>query len=161
MKQPILQIPDVRLRVVAVSFPLVREDYHDSHFNTLVDLRDTFAETRNCIGLAATQLGCPWRAIIVSITEQRHEIYLMVNPIIIKTSRDQQMVNDGCKSVMDGSKRGYTKRPKRITVEWVDPRNNAPRKQKFSGLIAAAIHHEIDHLNGVIFLDRLPGGPLA
>jgi peptide deformylase len=161
VKQQILQSPDDRLRVVAEPFPERVEDYHPSHLSAIADLLDTFAATTNCIGLAATQIGCPWRVIVVDVTERRGELYVMVNPVIVKASEDLQLVNDGCMSVYNGRRRYNTKRPKRITVEWTDRRHNQQRKQKFSGLLAAVIHHEIDHLNGVLFTDHVDEKILA
>jgi peptide deformylase len=104
--------------------------------------------------LAANQLGHGWRAIIIDITPGRRETRLMINPVITKTGVAEQRVNDGCMSVFFGKTRGYTYRPKQITVEWFDVAMDKHR-WKFSGISAAVIHHEIDHLNGVLFMDRL------
>lgn len=155
MRLPIIQAPDDRLRVVAESFP---EQLEDLHKQVLTDLLDTFVATDGCIGLAVNQLGHAWRAIIVDITPARRETTLMVNPVIVKASEDRQRVNDGCMSIGNGKKRGYTYRPKRITVEWTDIAGDKHR-WKFSGLHAAAIHHEVDHLDGILFLARLVNQP--
>lgn len=155
MIRTILQAPDDRLRVVATPFP---DQLEDEHKEVLVDLLDTFAATADCIGLAANQLGHSWRAIITDITPSRRETCLMVNPVITKASESQQRVHDGCMSIGNGKKRGYTYRPKRITVEWVDAAGDKHR-WKFAGVSAAVIHHEVDHLNGVLFLARLVNQP--
>lgn len=150
MIRPILQAPDSRLHIVANMMP-----FPEQAKEVVQDLTDTFNDTSGCIGLAATQLGLPWRAIIVDVTQARTETYVMVNPVIVKMSEDLQEVNDGCMSVAYGKKRAKTKRPKRITVVWTDPVTEQPKRQKFSGLLAACIHHEIDHLDGVLFVDRI------
>jgi peptide deformylase len=155
VKQRILQMPHPKLREVAAAIPA---ELLPEHVAAIQDLRDTFAETQNCIGLAATQLGIMWRVIIVDVSPSRGETYVMVNPVITKASDDCQLVNDGCKSIFEGNKRASTKRPKRLTVEWTDPRGGERRKMKFVGLLAAAIHHEIDHLDGVMFVDRIVDG---
>ena len=149
---PIIQAPDPRLHVVAEPMPSSPEPHHRQ---VIKDLIDTFDATDHCIGLAATQLGINWRVIIVDITKGRTETYVMVNPVIWKLSKDLQLVNDGCMSVSFGKKRANTKRPKRIMVLWRDPIDWSIKKQKFSGLLAACIHHEIDHLDGVLFTDRI------
>jgi peptide deformylase len=153
----IIQAPDDRLGIVATPFP---DQLEDLHKDILIDLLETFKATHNCIGLAANQLGHPWRAIITDITPGRGETCIMVNPVITKASEAQQRVNDGCMSVKRGIRNGYTYRPKRITVEWVDVAGDKHR-WKFSGLAAAAIHHEVDHLNGVLFLARLIDNPVV
>jgi len=157
MRLPIIQAPDDRLRVTATPFP---DELEDQHKQVLTDLLDTFTATAGCLGLAANQLGHAWRAIIVDITPGRHETSLMLNPIITKMSDDRQRVNDGCMSIGNGKKRGYTYRPKRITVEWVDIAGDKHR-WKFSGLHAAVVHYEVDHLDGVLFLARLVNQPAA
>jgi peptide deformylase len=153
MKRDIIQAPDVRLRAVAKNL-----DSNDAG-SVVEDLRDTFAATGNCIGLAAPQLGHPWRAIIVDVTPKRLQTYLMVNPVIVKASEDLQLVRDGCMSVDGGRTKAATKRPKRIIVEWTDFDTGAAHRRKFSGLLAACIHHEVDHLEGLLFLNRLAVNP--
>lgn len=154
MIRTIIQAPDDRLRTVAVD-PLL--GMQSEQLGQLIeDLRDTFRATRNCIGLAATQIGYPFRVVIVDVTPARRESYLMIDPVIEKASDDLQLVNDGCMSIDSGQRRGYTKRPKRIVVRWIDETLQT-RRQKFTGLIAACIDHEIDHLNGVLFTDKAKG----
>lgn len=149
MIREILQAPDERLHRIAAEMPTVLSE-------VACDLRETFAATSNCVGLAATQIGHLWRAIVVDVTRKRNQTILMINPVILKSSEDCQLVNDGCMSVQRGNLKGTTKRPKRIVVAWIDE-NGAAHKQKFSGFIAAVIHHEIDHLNGTLFTSRLIG----
>lgn len=148
MKLDIIQEPDARLHQRAEEMRQV----HAAH-QVIGDLIDTFWAANDCIGLAAPQIGHPYRVIIVDVTERHTDTYLMVNPVITKESEDQQRVLDGCMSVSFGKKHLQTRRPKRITVSWVD-RDGLRRAQKFSGIMAACIHHEIDHLNGVLFMDR-------
>jgi peptide deformylase len=152
MIRPIIQAPDTRLNVVAHEIP---QQVQLHHKGAIQDLVDTFNDTDHCIGLAATQIGHRWRVIVVDVSIRRDETYVMVNPVIVKKSDDLQLVRDGCMSVSFGKKFANTKRPKRIIVEWRDSIDFSLKKQKFSGLIAAAIHHEIDHLDGILFVDRI------
>lgn len=154
MIRQIIQAPDPRLKDSATSLGPQCVDM----LAVVEDLVDTFKVTANCVGLAAPQLGHPWCAIIVDVTRRRSETYIMVNPIIVKASKDLQRVHDGCMSVAHGHRRAYTYRPKRITVKWIDV-SGAEYQQKFNGLIAAVIHHEIDHLEGILFLHRLVDKP--
>lgn len=148
-------MPNAVLRLVADPLPDAMDEWRAEHAKALKDLCDTFADTQHCIGLAAVQLGDLWRLIVVDVTPERTEPYVMVNPTITRMSEDCQSVRDGCMSIFNGKRHAITHRPKRITVEWLDPRTLDPRKQKFTGLLAAAIHHEIDHLNGVLFIDHI------
>ena len=152
MIREILQVPDERLRTLALPLPSPKVD--DRRKEVAQDLRDTFAATEHCIGLAATQLGHRWQGIIVDVTPRRTETYVMLNPRIVKISNDLQMIYDGCMSIRHGQKHAYTRRPKRLTIEWEDEAGDLHR-QKFTGLLAACIHHELDHLYGILFTDRI------
>jgi peptide deformylase len=154
--RPIIQAPDDRLRAVAAPLPT---DWYGglSLPDEVCDLRDTFAATQNCIGLAAPQIGHAVRAIIFDVSRSRGDTVIMINPVIVKAHKLLQRVNDGCMSVKFGWERGFTYRPKQITVEYVDE-ECTPRRRKFHGLHAAVVHHEIDHLDGKLFTDILKPG---
>lgn len=154
MIRPIIQHPDDRLRQVASRVP---DDMPAEQLaQHVADLRETFAATGNCVGLAANQLGIPYRIVIVDMTRGRTGTVLMVNPVIDRASIDTQRVMDGCMSVKHGQPYTFraTQRPKRIEVSWLGA-NGVAQSGKFAGPIAAAIHHELDHLDGVLFLDRI------
>lgn len=143
----ILQHPHPQLRIVAMEAvgdcsPLVK------------DLLDTFQGINSCVGLAAPQINIPFRIILVDVTQTRSQTLLMINPVMSRFSEDKQSAMDGCVSVERGKKFFRTSRPKRITVDWTDIHGNR-LKGKFTGLIAAVIHHELDHLNGKLFIDYL------
>lgn len=155
MKLPILQVPDERLRRVAAAVDF--SDFTTVEVklpNAIDDMRETFAATAGCVGLAATQLGIELRVIIFDTTKSRSQTCVMVNPVVVKASEDTQSVRDGCMSIDHGRRFVYTRRPKRIEVEWQDAAGGK-HWQKYNGLLAAVIHHEIDHLNGVLFTDKL------
>jgi peptide deformylase len=107
------------------------------------------------IGLAATQIGVPLRVCVIdlSVGKRGGELYALVNPEFIE--RDgMQLEEEGCLSVP-----GFTAtvaRPHRAIVRALD-RTGAERIVEGTGLLARALQHEIDHLDGVLFLDRLRG----
>jgi peptide deformylase len=154
----ILQVTNEVTTIAGTVFPeaLRRKVPHVIHESAVLascyaDLKDTFAATRACIGLAAPQLGIRVRAVIVDTSPQRCNTFLMYEPEITWT-KDTQLVRDGCMSVEHGRKFVHTRRPKHIAVSWTDEYGN-PQRRKFRGLEAAAICHEIDHLNGIVFTD--------
>lgn len=155
---PIIQHPDMRLRRIADPVAdIAAMQGRPTWETTIAWLLETFESTRGrCVGLAAPQLGIALRIIVVDVTPSRNETILMVNPTIDRASQDAQSVLDGCLSIRNGNPDTYrrTKRPKRIEVSWFGA-DGAPHKGKFTGFIAAAVHHEVDHLDGVLFIDRI------
>jgi peptide deformylase len=152
MVRSIIQTPNVRLKlrskeVDTLCVPL----------QAVQDLKDTFASYAGCIGLAAPQIGIESRIIVVDVSRSRCDTYLMINPVIEKWSEELSVIEDGCMSVELGRKFITTRRPKRMTVSWFDVYSSRYLRQKFSGLIAACIHHEVDHLNGVMMMERAYG----
>jgi peptide deformylase len=107
------------------------------------------------IGLAATQIGVPLRVCVIdlSVGKRGGELHALVNPEFVE--RDgMQLEEEGCLSVP-----GFTAtvaRPMRAVVRARDPQG-VERMVEGTGLIARALQHEIDHLDGVLFLDRLRG----
>lgn len=103
----------------------------------------------NGLGLAAPQVAQQIRVIALNIAGQPH---IFINPKISKKSLFKDMAEEGCLS-MPG-RYGQVKRHKKITVEYLD-KSGQQRKQKFTGLISRVIQHEIDHLDGLLFIDKL------
>lgn len=153
MRRAIIQFPNSLLKMPSNSVDVLNVPFAD-----IQDLRTTFESFTGCIGLAAPQLGILRRIIIVDVTRCRSNTLVMLNPVIVRYSEDQQRVEDGCMSVEFGHKFIVTRRPKRITVSWFDVEEMSERTQKFSGLMAACVHHEIDHLNGTLMFDRQIAG---
>lgn len=105
------------------------------------------------VGLAAVQVGV-LRQVIVIDTGVEGEQFVIINPKILRTS-GSHLVDEGCLSFPN--KFGKVERPEKITIEAYDL-NGDKRKIKGEGLLAQAIAHEIDHLNGEVFIDKvLPG----
>jgi peptide deformylase len=113
------------------------------------DMLETVAYHRG-LGLAAPQVGRPWRVIVA-------QGVVMVNPHIVSSKlvgAPKSPSFEGCLSVNGGDRRGYVDRYTKIEVEYQDL-DGKFRKTKARHLSAAVIQHEIDHLNGVIFTDYL------
>lgn len=107
------------------------------------------------IGLASPQIGVNRRVAIVdlSVGEDPSAIIVLVNPVVLSTSGDQKE-EEGCLSVPDVSERVL--RPARVVVRAADA-DLRVREIEGSGLLARAFCHEVDHLNGLLFVDRLRG----
>ena len=116
----------------------------------------TLADTGNGIGLAATQVGVLKRLIIVDIGEDddaEYEPLVLFNPEIL-SSDGEAVIEEGCLSIPDVT--ADVKRPERIVVEGIDVQSQTVHIET-DGLLARVLQHEIDHLNGVLFIDRISG----
>lgn len=106
------------------------------------------------VGLAAPQVGIGQSFIIYDIApkEDGHDLHVLVNPKIITSEGEILSENEGCLSVPDF--RADVKRAERVLVEGVD-RDGNPLRFEAEGLLAIVIQHELDHLNGTLFIDRI------
>lgn len=112
------------------------------------DMFDTmYAE--DGVGLAAVQVGVLRRILVIDITENRKKPIALINPVII-LREGMQITSEGCLSVPDES--GTTIRPEHVIVEGLN-RDFKKIRIDAHGLLAKALMHEIDHLNGVVFVD--------
>ena len=107
------------------------------------------------VGLAAPQVGILKRLIVIDLYEDGTQ-YTLINPVIIK-EKGEQLVDEGCLSFPN--KFGKVKRPKEVVVEALDI-NGKKVKIKAKDLLAQALCHEIDHLNGIVFVKRVEPGTL-
>jgi peptide deformylase len=107
------------------------------------------------IGLAATQVGVSLRIFVVDLSLGRDPsgLIVMVNPEFVERE-GMQLEEEGCLSVPGFN--ATVVRPSRVVVRGLD-RSGAPQEREATGLMARAFHHEIDHLDGTIFVDRLRG----
>lgn len=121
----------------------------DSSIQRLIDdMIETMHATRG-VGLAAPQIGVPLRVIVIELPGE--ETVALVNPEIIKRS-GERLVEEGCLSVP--GYRGEIKRSTRVTARGWDRKGREVRI-KAEGLMAEALEHEIDHLNGVLYIDHV------
>lgn len=110
----------------------------------------------NGVGLAAVQVGILKRIIVIDIYEEDTPIVKLVNPIMIKQKGERE-VEEGCLSFPN--KYAKVKRPTDVVVEGLNE-NGKKVKIKATGLLAQALCHEIDHLNGITFVDIMEPGTL-
>ena len=151
----ILQYPDPRLKTTAKRV----EDFHCPTFQKIVDdMSDTYFAAENCAALAATQLDIidPPHVTVIGTTEHDAGILHLVNAVIVK--RDgQHTEEEGCMSVgCDIGAHVYEKvtRAAVVSVEAFDRHGKAIHFEA-EGFMAKCVQHELDHLDGKIFLDRL------
>lgn len=106
------------------------------------------------VGLAAPQVGISQSFVIYDIApkEDGHDLHVLVNPRIVSREGEILSENEGCLSVPDF--RADVKRAERILVEGVDREGN-PMRFEADGLLAIVIQHELDHLDGTLFIDRI------
>ncbi|MFN3076173.1 MAG: peptide deformylase [Alphaproteobacteria bacterium] len=148
---PILQLPDPRLRQPAL--PVARVD------SEVVRLMDDMLETMYKapgIGLAAPQVGVLSRIIVVDVTDteagEPRSPLRMVNPEIIWTSGEVQVCSEGCLSLPE--QYADVERKAHIRVRYLDEHDET-REIEVKGMLATVVQHEMDHLDGVLFVDHL------
>src|SRR4051812_14909074 len=148
MIREILKYPDPRLREVAKPVVTVNEDVR-----ALVDdMAETMYESNGC-GLAATQLGVDQRIFVVDCAgeDEPSDFRVFINPEIL-ASDGSQAWNEGCLSFPGINEE--IKRAERVRVRALD-RAGQSFEIEADGLLAVAIQHELDHLNGVLMIDKV------
>jgi peptide deformylase len=109
--------------------------------------------TSKGIGLAANQVGLAKRIFVMDTSEFTNSPMVFINPVILESSQETNTYEEGCLS-LPGVYHKIT-RPKVILVKWFDSAQKE-YTQEFSGLDSTCIQHEIDHLDGILFPDRIP-----
>jgi peptide deformylase len=143
----ILRYPDARLHKVASPVAVV-----DDRIRTLVaDMAETMYAAPG-IGLAATQVDVHEQVIVIDTSETKDQLLVLINPEIVAASDELQRYEEGCLSVPGIY--DDVARPSRITVRALDVRGQ-PFELEADGLLAVAIQHENDHLDGVLMIDHL------
>ena len=150
MKRNILLHPDPRLKKAAA--PVA--DLSDGLRRLADDMVETMYRAPG-IGLAAPQVGVLERLIVLDCTPDDSAecgLLVMFNPQIMAQSDETSSYEEGCLSIPDHY--GQVTRPAEVTVTWLD-RDGTQQQQDFSGLWSTCVQHEIDHLNGKLFIDYL------
>lgn len=143
---PILEYPDERLRKKAAPV-----EVFDNHLKQLVaDMLETMYGAPG-IGLAATQVNVHKRVIVIDVSEEKNSPVCLINPDIIEKCGSEEM-EEGCLSVPGIFEK--VKRAQSVKVRSLDLDGN-PTQIEAEGLLAVCIQHEIDHLEGRLFVDRL------
>ena len=114
------------------------------------DMIETMYDAQG-VGLAANQVGIPYRICVIGIPEEE-EVRVLINPEII-IAKGERELEEGCLSVP--GYRGTVKRSIEVRVRAKDRNGNSIRIKAENNLLAQALEHEIDHLNGILYLDRL------
>ncbi len=127
----------------------------DDKLQVLIDDMIETMHKYNGVGLAAVQVGILKRLIVIDLYDDKGPIVL-INPVILKTKGEQE-VDEGCLSFPNQFAK--VKRPAEVTAEYMD-RNGKMVKVKAKELLAQAICHEVDHLNGEVFVDKIIPGTL-
>ncbi len=120
----------------------------NKHILTLLDDMKETLKVEDGVGLAAPQVGVLRRIAIVNYNDQ---LYELINPRIVSAS-GEALEEEGCLSVV--GQRGKVKRPEKITVTYID-RDGKRQKQEVLGITARIFCHEIDHLDGILFVDKM------
>ncbi len=146
-KLNILEFPDPRLRTIAEPVAQVDDEIRqlvDDMFETMYDAPG--------IGLAATQVNVHKRVVTIDISEDKSEPLVLINPEFTVIQDDLEQMQEGCLSVP-----GFyedVERPNRILLKALG-RDGQPYELEAEGLLAVCIQHELDHLNGKLFVDYL------
>jgi peptide deformylase len=146
---PIIVAPDPRLKIKAKAVKKV----DDRIRRLLSDMVETMHAAPG-IGLAAPQIGQPLRMLVVDVAQQGEEAKPMkiINPEIVWASDEIQPWEEGCLSLPDHY--AEVERPKEVKVRYLDEQNEI-REVHAKGLLAVCIQHEMDHLEGVLFVDHI------
>lgn len=148
---PVLVYPDERLKRISEAVTVFDEDLR----RFLADMEDTLASFPGCMGLAAPQVDRFQRIVIVDVSSKsgipRHGRLILINPEVME--REGEVVGrEGCLSVPDYT--GNVERAERIQLRAQDV-NGKRQDYDCEGYEARAVQHELDHLDGFLFLDRL------
>ena len=151
---PIIEVPDPRLRTISTPVETVDDD--------LRALIDDMFETMYAapgIGLAAIQIGVPRRVLVIDLQEEvdgedkpiRHP-RVFINPELFDPAEERNVYNEGCLSVPEHY--ADVERPAAVHARWLD-RDGVAHEERIEGMLATCLQHEMDHLEGVLFIDYL------
>ena len=154
---PIIESPDPRLKTVSKPVESVTDDLR----RLMDDMLDTMYAAPG-IGLAAIQVGEPVRVLVIDLQElpegeedeekRVREPRYFVNPEILEASAEVTTYNEGCLSVPE--QYAEIDRPSSVVARWLDYDGNS-HEEKIEGFLATVLQHEMDHLEGILFIDHL------
>ena len=147
--RPLVILPDARLRVVSEPVPAVTDEIR----RLAEDMLETMYDAPG-VGLAAIQIGVPKRVITmdVSKSETERQPLVLINPEILWSSEEKRVYEEGCLSIPEYYEE--VERPDRVRFRYTNLQGESV-EQDADGLMATCIQHELDHLNGVLFIDHL------
>lgn len=151
MIRPILIHPDPRLKKVCETVSEITPELRQ----LAADMLETMYDAPG-VGLAAPQVGVTKRLLVMDcIKDGPAEPMVLINPVRVWSSEDLSVYEEGCLSIPD--QYAEVKRPSEVTVRWMDL-DGQEQERQFAGLWATCVQHEMDHLDGKLFIDYL--GPL-
>ncbi|ABM01952.1 peptide deformylase [Psychromonas ingrahamii 37] len=142
----VLRFPDKRLRTIAKPVEQITVELKKTAENMI----ETMYEEEG-VGLAATQVNFHRRLVVIDVSEQRNQAMVIINPVIVEHS-GEEISEEGCLSVPETN--AEVKRAEFVTLEYLDIEGKQ-QVLKADGLLAVCLQHEIDHLNGKLFIDYL------
>ena len=150
----IIEAPDPRLRVISKPVEGIDDDLRA----LVADMFETMYEAPG-IGLAAVQVGVPIRLLVIDLQEPEEEDgegvrdpRIFINPEIVDPSEDTSIYNEGCLSVPD--QYAEVERPATCRARWMDM-DGVQHDEQIVGMLATCLQHEMDHLEGILFIDHL------
>ena len=147
--RPLLIIPDTKLRLVSEPVKEITSEIR----RLADDMLDTMYDAPG-VGLAAIQIGVPIRMVTmdVSKSEDEHQPMVLINPEIVWASEEKRVYEEGCLSIPEYYEE--VERPDRVRFRYLNLQGEMI-EQDADGLLATCVQHEIDHLDGVLFIDHL------
>ena len=151
---PIIEAPDLRLRII--SKPV--EGVDDNLRRLVADMFETMYAAPG-IGLAAVQVGVPKRVLVIDLQEEEdadgkpvRKPLVFINPEIVDPADEWSVYNEGCLSVPD--QYAEVERPESCRARWMDL-DGKQHDERIEGMLATCLQHEMDHLDGILFIDHL------
>jgi peptide deformylase len=147
--KPLIILPDPMLRLVSKPVGEV-----DAPLKKLAaDMLETMYDAPG-IGLAAIQVGEPIRMLVIDLAKEGEPKapQIFINPEVVESSDERSVYEEGCLSIPDYY--AEVERPAKVRVKFVDG-DGKPQEVSAEGLLATCLQHEIDHLNGVLFIDHI------
>lgn len=146
---PIITAPDPRLEIISTPVEAVTDEVRQQ----LDDMLETMYEAPG-IGLAAIQVGIPKRMLVIDVTredEERRPLFI-INPEFTWLSDDDKVYEEGCLSLPE--QYAEVARPESVKISYLD-RNGERQELHADGLLAVCLQHEMDHLDGILFVDHI------
>ncbi|KQT32663.1 peptide deformylase [Sphingomonas sp. Leaf412] len=155
---PIVEVPDPVLRQTCAPVPAITDEVR----GIVADMFDTMYDAHG-IGLAAIQVGILQRIVVIDLQDRETEEEepapeavrdprAFINPELVSVSEESSTYNEGCLSIPE--QYAEVTRPARCRVAWLDTAGER-HEEDMDGLMATCMQHEIDHLNGVLFIDHI------
>lgn len=148
---PLVIAPDPLLKTKSAPIKAVTDEIR----TLAADMFDTMYHEKG-VGLAAVQVGVLLRLLVADVewkdNGEKGRQWALVNPEIVTTAEELNVYNEGCLSFPDQF--AEVERPAGVRVRFLDL-HGKPREETFTGLLATCVQHEIDHLNGIVFVDHI------